>query len=103
MRNPSPGNRPRSVDRAHLTQHYDHTELPAGGVHAGYRRYSASLNVSMAPAKAKAGSPEAKAKGSVGKLLDSKDLRHACVSCRVSVYWEGEDQFFRVRLSPPLY
>jgi hypothetical protein len=38
-----------------------------------------------------------KFKANVEKLLESRELRQACVLCRISVYWEGEDQFFRVR------
>ena len=29
-------------------------------------------------------------------LLEDKELRSSCVSCRVSVYWEGEETFYRV-------
>lgn len=35
-------------------------------------------------------------KAGLDKLLDSRELRQACTSCRVSVYWEGEDEFFKV-------
>ena len=31
------------------------------------------------------------------KLLDNRELRQACTSCRISVYWEGEDEYFKVR------
>jgi hypothetical protein len=54
----------------------------------------------LAPANAsKAGIQEPgrkKPKTELERFAESKELRQACVSCRVSVYWEGEDKFFRV-------
>jgi hypothetical protein len=47
--------------------------------------------------KASQKSDKGKQKANLEKLLKSRELRQACVLCRVSVYWEGEDKFFRVR------
>lgn len=46
-------------------------------------------------------------KEKAGESKDGKDYKHPCVSCRVSVYWEGDNKYFRVRLDvlhlvPPL-
>ena len=42
--------------------------------------------------------PGKKVKHELEQLGDAKELKQACVNCRVSVYWEGEDKFFRVRI-----
>lgn len=36
-------------------------------------------------------------KSELEQLADNKELKQACVGCRVSVYWEGDQRFFRVR------